>query len=96
LTASACVSSITSYDINSKTLIVCGGGALNTYLMTRLQAGLAGMTVASSQAHGLPPLQVEAAAFAWLARKAIRRETGSLPKVTGTRGARILGAIYPA
>ena len=96
LTASACVTCITSYGVDSKQLIVCGGGALNTYLLERLQARLQQMTVTTSQAFGLPPLQVEAAAFAWLARKAIRRETGSLPKVTGTQGARILGAIYPA
>jgi anhydro-N-acetylmuramic acid kinase len=44
---------------------------------------------------GLPPLQVEAAAFAWLAFKNVRRETSSLPSVTGARGARVLGAIYP-
>jgi len=41
-------------------------------------------------------LQVEAAAFAWLARKTVRRETSSLQKVTGAKGARILGSIYPA
>ena len=80
---------------NSKTLIVCGGGALNGHLMRRLQAALPDMTVASSQAFGLPPLQVEAAAFAWLARKAIRRETASFKNVTGAQGSRILGAIYP-
>jgi anhydro-N-acetylmuramic acid kinase len=40
-------------------------------------------------------LQVEAAAFAWLAAKAGKRETGSLKSVTGARGARVLGAIYP-
>ena len=51
--------------------------------------------VTSSAQQGLPPLQVEAAAFAWLARKAMHRETGSLKSVTGTRGARVLGAIYP-
>ena len=39
--------------------------------------------------------QVEALAFAWLARRSKRRETGSIPAVTGARGARILGAIYP-
>ena len=39
--------------------------------------------------------QVEAAAFAWLAFKTMRRETSSLPSVTGARGARVLGAIYP-
>jgi len=43
----------------------------------------------------LPPLQVEAAAFAWLAAKAMKRETASLKSVTGARGARVLGAIYP-
>jgi anhydro-N-acetylmuramic acid kinase len=51
--------------------------------------------VQSSAQHGFSPLQVEATAFAWLARKAILRETGSLKSVTGARGARILGAIYP-
>jgi anhydro-N-acetylmuramic acid kinase len=54
------------------------------------------VTVASSAEHGLPPLQVEAAAFAWLARQTMRRETASLKSVTGARGSRILGAIYPA
>jgi anhydro-N-acetylmuramic acid kinase len=39
---------------------------------------------------------VEALAFAWLARETIARRSGNLPGVTGARGARILGAIYPA
>ena len=77
-------------------LIVCGGGALNAQLMTRLQALLPGLEVVSSALAGLPPLQVEAAAFAWLACRALRGETGSLQSVTGARGARVLGAIYPA
>ena len=97
LTASACMTCIGSCKFNSKTLIVSGGGAFNTYLLQRLQAlAHKSMTVTTSQHFGLPPLQVEAAAFAWLARKAIRHETASLPKVTGALGARILGAIYPA
>ncbi len=96
LTASICATCIDSHGNSRKKLIVCGGGALNTFLLKRLQAHLQKMTVTTSQAFGLPPLQVEAAAFAWLARKAIRHETASLPKVTGALGARILGAIYPA
>ncbi|MDR3454516.1 MAG: anhydro-N-acetylmuramic acid kinase [Rhodoferax sp.] len=95
-TASACVASVASYGKESKSLIVCGGGALNTHLMQRLQAGLPQLAVASSEAQGLPPLQVEAAAFAWLARRTLRREAGNLASVTGARGARVLGAIYPA
>jgi anhydro-N-acetylmuramic acid kinase len=94
--AQACAENTKRYANRSKTLIVCGGGALNTHLMLRLQAALPNMKVASSVAYGLPPLQVEAAAFAWLARQATRRETASFKSVTGAQGSRILGAIYPA
>ena len=95
-TASACITCASSYLNNSKELIVCGGGAFNDYLMQRLQAGLPLLNVVSSAAHGLPPLQVEAAAFAWLARQTALRVPGNLPSVTGAAGARVLGAIYPA
>ena len=96
LTTSACAASVKRYGFESKHLIVCGGGAFNGHVMRRLQALLPSLQVSTSQAHGLPPLQVEAAAFAWLARKTVLRETSSLKKVTGARGARVLGAIYPA
>ena len=96
LTASACAADVLRHGAGSERLIVCGGGALNARLMQRLQARLPSLAVVSSGALGLPPLQVEAAAFAWLARKAVLRETASLQSVTGARGARVLGAIYPA
>ena len=96
LTASVCASSVKRYAAHSKQVIVCGGGAFNRHLMGRLQTLLPEHEVSSSEAHGLPPLQIEALAFAWLARKTIRRETSSLKTVTGARGARILGSIYPA
>ena len=95
-TASACATGVSSYGKNSRELIVCGGGAFNLHLMQRLQALLPGLRVSSSERHGLPPLQVEAAAFAWLARQAVRREPGNLASVTGAAGPRVLGAIYPA
>jgi anhydro-N-acetylmuramic acid kinase len=41
-------------------------------------------------------LQVEACAFAWLARAFCERECGSLSAVTGAAGPRVLGALYPA
>jgi len=96
LTARVCAADVLRHAAGSRRLIVCGGGALNTHLMLRLQAHLSALEVTSSEQQGLPPLQVEAAAFAWLARKAVHRETGSLKSVTGARGARVLGAIYPA
>lgn len=94
-TASACISSVNSYGKDSTILIVCGGGAFNNHLMERLQAGLPGIRVDSSTEYGLPPLQVEAAAFAWLARQTMHRRPGNLASVTGAAGPRVLGAIYP-
>jgi anhydro-N-acetylmuramic acid kinase len=94
-TAASCRNDLIRYGNESRVLIVCGGGALNTALMDRLQEILPAVMVSTSASFGLPPLQVEAAAFAWLARKAVQRENGSLESVTGTRGARVLGAIYP-
>jgi anhydro-N-acetylmuramic acid kinase len=54
------------------------------------------LKVVSSETLGLPPLQVEAAAFAWLARQTTLRMPGNLPSVTGAAGLRVLGATYPA
>jgi anhydro-N-acetylmuramic acid kinase len=96
LTASACAADLVNYGKDSKLLIVCGGGALNDHLLGRLRALLPGVQVVASTDEGLPPQQVEAAAFAWLARCTVRREAGNLASVTGARGARVLGAIYPA
>ena len=95
LTAQACADSVRSAAPGCQRLIVCGGGALNAYLMQRLQALLPHCQVSDSGVYGLPPLQVEASAFAWLARQCILRQSGSVQSVTGARGARILGAIYP-
>jgi anhydro-N-acetylmuramic acid kinase len=96
LTAWSCAQALNELWKHCDQLIVCGGGALNLHEMARLQALLPGSEVLSSAARGLPPLQVEATAFAWLARQAILRKPSSVPSVTGAKGARILGAIYPA
>jgi anhydro-N-acetylmuramic acid kinase len=77
-------------------LLVCGGGALNADLMQRLARALPGLPILSTAEVGLPPMQVEAAAFAWLASALLRRQPGNRPEVTGARGLRLLGALYPA
>ena len=96
LTARICAADLLRHGPSCQRLVVCGGGALNTHLLARLAALLPGVDVVLSGHQGLPPQQVEAAAFAWLARRAIRREPGNLASVTGAAGARVLGAIYPA
>jgi anhydro-N-acetylmuramic acid kinase len=95
-TARACVNDVLRHSADASELIVCGGGALNGLLMQRLQAGLPNVRVLSSAERGMPPLQVEAAAFAWLARQTVLGLPGNLPKVTGAQGARILGGIFKA
>ena len=95
-TASACAASASNYKNNSASLAVCGGGAFNQYLMKRLQALLPSLRVQATDAFGLPALQVEGAAFAWLARQAMLGLPGNLPMATGAQGARVLGCIYPA
>ena len=96
MTARAGATSVISYGKNSKRLAVCGGGARNDYLMERIAAALPGVAVQATDALGLPSQQVEAAAFAWLARQTVHQLPGNLPQVTGAAGPRILGAIYPA
>ncbi len=96
LTAIACTDCVSRYAYDSKILIVCGGGALNQHLMCRLQALLPGVVVQTSTAHGLAAMHVEAAAFAWLALQTMQRKALPLQRITGSRGNRILGAIYPA
>jgi anhydro-N-acetylmuramic acid kinase len=49
-----------------------------------------------TDALGVAPEQVEAMAFAWLAQQFCLRRPGNLPVVTGAKGPRILGALYPA
>ncbi len=80
----------------TQSLVVCGGGAFNRHLMGRLAALLPGAAVDSSAAAGVPPEQVEALAFAWLAQAFCERRPGNLPAVTGATGPRLLGALYPA
>lgn len=75
---------------------VCGGGAENATLMDLLAMELGGQVqVASTAFLGVAPNRVEALAFAWLAWRFTRREAGNLPAVTGARGERMLGALYP-
>jgi anhydro-N-acetylmuramic acid kinase len=77
-------------------IYVCGGGAHNTALMNALGAELKPIPIHTTETLGIGPDWVEACAFAWLAYRAIHAESGNLPAVTGARGERVLGAIYPA
>jgi anhydro-N-acetylmuramic acid kinase len=95
-TVSAATAALHAYAPGTRRLLVCGGGAFNLHLMRRLAAHLPAVAVQSTAERGMPPQQVEALAFAWLARAFDLRRPGNLPSVTGARGPRLLGALYPA
>ena len=96
LTARAAVDAIARHASKTRRLLVCGGGAFNSHLMQRLSALAPGVEVSSTATKGVPPDQVEALAFAWLAQRFVDRRPGNLPVVTGARGLRVLGALHPA
>jgi anhydro-N-acetylmuramic acid kinase len=77
-------------------LFVCGGGARNAHLMRSFAERLPNVRITTTAELGVPVDQVEAAAFAWLAHRFIEHQPGNRPEVTGARGARLLGALYPA
>jgi anhydro-N-acetylmuramic acid kinase len=96
LTATICAADVQTQASGANELLVCGGGAYNHHLMRRLAARLPGWDVMPTDRRGLPANQVEACAFAWLARAFVERECGNVASVTGAAGPRVLGALYPA
>lgn len=75
-------------------LVVCGGGAYNTFLLARLEKELANTKVVTSEEYGLPPEQVEATAFAWLAWANQKGIPGNAPQTTGAARELVLGGFY--
>lgn len=96
LTAASVANELLRHAPATEELWLCGGGAHNGDLRNRLRARLPQAGLRSTQECGLPPTQIEAAAFAWLARAFVAGEAGNIESVTGARGPRRLGAWYPA
>ncbi len=96
LTAHTIARALRTHCHGASEVLVCGGGARNRALLSRLAALLPRRRIVTTDALGIAPEHVEALAFAWLARQTLRRKPGNLPTVTGARGPRVLGAIYPA
>ncbi len=95
LTARTVANAIEAQAPATRDVLVCGGGAYNAGLMRELAYCLQ-RPVQATDVAGVPAQQAEALAFAWLAKCCVDRVAAGAPEVTGARGARILGAIYPA
>jgi anhydro-N-acetylmuramic acid kinase len=96
LTARTIAAAVDTHCKSATEVLACGGGANNRLLMQELKVALAPRTLGTTAEYGVPVNEVEALAFAWLARETLAGRTGNLPSVTGARGERILGAIYQA
>ncbi|MBU4611951.1 anhydro-N-acetylmuramic acid kinase [Achromobacter sp. GG226] len=95
-TACTVADAIGAHAPGTTAIYVGGGGAANPVLMDALRQALQPLPVEPTDALGVPAQQVEALAFAWLAHAHVEGLAGNLPDVTGARGPRVLGALYPA
>jgi anhydro-N-acetylmuramic acid kinase len=96
LTARTVADAIGNHAPATDELLVCGGGIDNSELIRWIASALPAIQVHSTADFGLEPDWVEAAAFAWLAKRCLDGEYGNLPAVTGASRAAILGGIYRA
>jgi anhydro-N-acetylmuramic acid kinase len=96
LTAQSVVDAILKTCSEVDEIYLCGGGAHNNLLVNRIKAKLSDNTVVeNTDALGIGVDWLEAVAFAWLAQQTLSNKPSNLPEVTGAKGLRILGAIYP-
>jgi anhydro-N-acetylmuramic acid kinase len=96
LTVRSVADAIRRHAGNTEDVLICGGGVHNNALVQRLHERLRPCVLSSTAAYGVDPDYLEAIAFAWLARQRLLGLPGNLPAVTGARGPRVLGAVYPA
>jgi anhydro-N-acetylmuramic acid kinase len=75
---------------NRDIVLLCGGGAKNSFLVERIKALMPNVEVAiASNAD-----YIEAMTFAWLAYKRVHKEVVNLKDVTGASENAVLGGIY--
>ena len=94
LTARSLTDEINKTGFRGGSVLVCGGGSHNDYLLERIQHYCNDWKINTTLTAGFDPDWIEAAAFAWLARQRWHRLPGNLTSVTGAKRETILGAVY--
>lgn len=96
LTARSVAAAVTRFVLPETSvgqLVVSGGGARNGFLMQRLQSGLPGAKVSSSDDLGIPTAAKEAIGFAILANETLHLRASNVPAATGARRPVVLGKV---
>lgn len=96
LTAISISESIKKLPNTTQRLLVCGGGAENDFLMSRIKTNLKNIPVDTTNVESIPPQWIEAMAFAWLAKQTLAQQYGNVTSVTGADKEVILGGVYYA
>lgn len=96
LTARSSAEAVRRFAPKAQSVFLCGGGAKNKVLFSRFCDLLPHLKVTKTDEMGLNSQEVEGAAFAWLAYAFIHKKPANAPSVTGSKGKRILGCLYPA
>jgi anhydro-N-acetylmuramic acid kinase len=92
-TAATIASAIQWFGTRATEVIASGGGTHNRLLMSQLSAFLPECRVTTTAEFGIDPDAKEAIAFAVLAHRTWKRQSGNLPSATGARRPVILGKI---
>ena len=95
-TCKAIADAIDAHCAGSREVYLCGGGAHNLSVVSRLTTLLPQAIVQATDALGVDGDYLEAIAFAWLAQQHHSGIPANLPRVTGANHPCILGAHYPA
>jgi len=94
LTCRSIALAIQKHCRGAEEIYICGGGAHNQALFSRLAALLSDCGVQKTDTLGVNGDYLEAIAFAWLAQQALQGKPANLPQVTGAKHPCLLGAVY--
>ncbi|MEM7027651.1 MAG: anhydro-N-acetylmuramic acid kinase [Pseudomonadota bacterium] len=94
LTTHSIANCIKQYFSECEELLICGGGANNPAITSRLAELLSSISVDTTSKAGIEPDAVEAVTFAWLAYCRVNNISLKLESITGSEKEVLLGGIY--